>query len=156
MSVFLLNLKAARELRVKERAMYMLSRSKGQHTPMWNRRSQQPTLALLLGANVTHFDPSWNMGDLGRISSFKGQALQEARVLCWRSGRKPWLGSGLYRGRWLKYYLPPAPPLNRRQLSDEARSLLHSALDTHPPLPAPPPRKRGGGPSFGAFRAEQQ
>ena len=49
-------------------------------------------MALLLAqpGDVARFDAGWNLADLGQESSFKGSVLMGAKVLHWKSGRRPW------------------------------------------------------------------
>ena len=83
---------------------------------LWTDRAHLPILALLLAqpGDVARFDAGWNLADLGQESGFKGSVLMGAKGLHWKSGRRPWAKAGLYKGKWLKYWLPrataPKPP----------------------------------------------
>ena len=59
--------------------------------------------------------PEWNVDGLGEDPHYKAAQLKGASLLHWSGPRKAWLPGGLYRGKWLPYYLHWTAPRHRLQ-----------------------------------------
>jgi len=63
----------------------------------------QPVLNVVFYNQCTHLQCLWNVGGLGCRKHLDTEHLEQAWILHWSGGCKPWLENGLYKEFWEKY-----------------------------------------------------